>query len=134
MRSDVVLDTHALLWWASDRRRLGPHSAARIEAADRVLVSAISFWEIGMLASKGRIELDRSVADWRRDVLATGPIDEIPIDGRIAVDAAALEDFHGDPADRLIVASVALGRSTLVSKDRRIAEWAARTGAITAVW
>lgn len=88
-------------------------------------VSAISFWEVAMLNAKGRISLAEDVLAWRRRQLEQGMI-EIAVDGEIGVRAAALEAFHPDPADRIIVAS-ALSGHRLVTADSRILGW---TGAL----
>ena len=86
-----------------------------------VAVSALSFWEIAMLKRKGRIDFPEDVMLWRREQLERGLI-EIPVDGHIAVKAAFLEDLHGDPADRIIVAT-ALEGHRLVTADSRILNW-----------
>ncbi len=64
-----------------------------------------------------RLDLDA----WRRDLLAQGLV-EIPVTGAIAVRASQLADMHGDPADRIIVATALEGHQ-LVTADQRILEW-----------
>ena len=61
---------------------------------------------------------------WRRELLDQG-IAEIQVDGDIGIRAAELTDFHGEPVDRIIVAT-ALGGYQLVTADRRILEWSVR--------
>ena len=58
---------------------------------------------------------------WRRENLEQGVV-EIPVDGAIAVRAGLLPDLHGDPADRIIIAT-ALEGHRLVTGDRRILDW-----------
>ena len=58
MSSDVVVDTHVLLWMLGDDRKLSARARRAIDEAQRVLVSSISFWEVGMLVEKGRVELE----------------------------------------------------------------------------
>ncbi len=74
-----------------------------------------------MLVRKRRIELTVAHAAWRRELLADGLV-EIPVGGSIAVRAGLLPDLHGDPADRIIVAT-ALAGHRLVTADRRILDW-----------
>lgn len=122
----ILLDTHALIWYSTGDASLGASARESIEQslADKELaVSAISFWETAMLVDKGRIELDLAVSGWRRDLLISG-LREIPIDGDIGIEAAELDGFHGDPADRLITATTILAGATLITADRRILEWA----------
>jgi PIN domain nuclease of toxin-antitoxin system len=75
-------------------------------------VSAITFWEVAMLISKGRITLSLPVTAWRWDLLRLGLV-EIPLDGEIGLAATQL-DLHGDPADRLIVATTQLKGGVLM--------------------
>ena len=84
-------------------------------------MSAISFWEVAMLAAKGRLRLDANVLAWRREHLEQGVV-EIPVDGETGIRAAGLTSFHADPADRLIVAT-ALAGHRLMTSDRRILAW-----------
>lgn len=120
----ILLDTHVVAWFWSDDRRLGQQAKQEISLAlgqNTAAVSAISFWEVGMRLQKGQINLGLSLDAWRKALLEVGLI-EIPIDGGIAVKAGLLEDIHGDPADRIIVAT-ALEGHTLVTADRRILNW-----------
>lgn len=116
----ILLDTHAWLWWTSSPGKLSRRARAAIDEGDELLVSAISCWEVAMLVAKKRLELDRDVLVWLRQALAQPRIDLEPITPEISVRAANLEAFHGDPADRLIVAT-AIGRGAVVlSKDERV--------------
>jgi PIN domain nuclease of toxin-antitoxin system len=121
----IVLDTHVLIWFAEDVPELGKRAAAAADEAlrsDELAVSAISFWEIAMLARKGRLELADAPAAVRRKVLEQG-IREIAIDGSIGMGAAELSGFHGDPADRIIVATAVANDATLITADRPIRRW-----------
>ena len=83
-----------------------------------------------MLRARGRIGLSVEIGPWRREVLEQG-MNEIPVDGKIGIRAAGLEDFHADPADRLIVAT-ALEGHRLVTADERILGWAGRLNRLNA--
>lgn len=74
-----------------------------------------------MLVRKGRLRLLADLRAWRRNLLDQGLI-EIPVDGGIASRAGALGRIHGDPADRIIVAT-ALAGHRLMTADRQILEW-----------
>ena len=86
--------------------------------ATEIAISAISIWEIGML---GRINLEPGLIEWRAILLDQGLI-EIPVSGDIAANAATVSGLHGDPADRIIVAT-ALEDHTLVTADQHILNW-----------
>jgi len=118
----ILLDTHALIWLDEASPRLGVGAIEKINAvfhAGNVFVSAISFWEVGMLVRKNRIRLEMDLSVWRRDFLEQGLI-EVPVSGEIGIKAAGLEQFHGDPADRLIATTALLGSLTLMTADRRL--------------
>lgn len=134
MAEAVVADTHVLLWWASDPGRLSAPAAREIESAEAVLASPIAFWELTMLVGKDRIALDRPIQSWVNDLLACDGVVTAELTPRISVAAAALEEFHGDPADRFIAATALVGRVPLVTKDRKIHDWADQTDAIDCIW
>lgn len=75
-----------------------------------------------MLEKKGRLYLQQHPAAWRRDLLTMG-LQEIPMDGTIGVAAATLDNFHADPADRMIVATALQVSATLFTADQRMEEW-----------
>ncbi len=121
----MILDTHTLLWMDRDDPSLGPEARHRIKLAwqaSQVAVSAISFWEVAMLAERKRIALPMPIAHWREDWLQAG-LTEIPLDGRIALLACQLDNLHRDPADRFIVATAITGGTTLMTADAGILGW-----------
>ena len=120
----ILLDTHVVLWQELDDRRLGPQTRRIIEDAlqeSMVAVSAITFWEVGMRVQKGQLDLGLDLHAWRRNLLEEGLV-ELVVDGDIAVTAGLLSNMHGDPADRIIVATALEGHQ-LVTADRRILDW-----------
>jgi len=121
----ILLDTHVVVWFAEDNPRLGRRTTRLTDTAlahDEVHVSAISFWEIAMLAVKQRLTLLVSPTALRRSVLEQG-VRELVVDGAVGIAAAQLADFHGDPADRLIVASALSLDARLVTADRLLLTW-----------
>lgn len=120
----MLLDTQVLLWLRLGSTRLGHRARLEIERAwqsDEVGVSAITFWEVAMLRDKGRIRFPEDIGLWRKEQMDEGLI-EIPVDGDIALRAGFLPQIHGDPADRIIVATAMSGHR-LVTADRRILSW-----------
>ena len=120
----MLLDTQVLLWLRLGSAKLGANARLEIEEAwqsDDVGVSAITFWEVAMLKSKGRIRFPEDIGLWRKEQLDQGLI-EIPVDGDIGLRAGLLSDIHGDPADRIIVATAMFG-NRLATADRRILAW-----------
>jgi len=127
----VLLDTHAWFWL-----RLGEAAAFRRAsmtaiqgAADRsaLRVSVISVWEIAMLAGKGRVQLGLPTLDWVRRALAAPGLALADLTPEIAVEACGLPgEFHGDPSDRIIVATARVTGATLYTKDRSILAYSRR--------
>lgn len=121
----ILLDTNALIWLLGDDVELGERATGEIEHAlrsSRLMTSAASFWEVAMLLEKNRITLDRPVYRWRLDALRSG-IEEVPLDGEVAIESAALAGLHGDPMDRFIVATAIKVRASLVTSDSRLLAW-----------
>jgi PIN domain nuclease of toxin-antitoxin system len=91
-------------------------------ARDALGVSAITFWETAMLHQRGRVELVQPVEAWRRALLDRG-LREWPLTGEVGLAAAALPEFHADPADRFITATALHHGATLVTADDRLLAW-----------
>ncbi|MBU4319002.1 MAG: type II toxin-antitoxin system VapC family toxin [Proteobacteria bacterium] len=121
----ILLDTHVLIWLDEGSPRLGKNALQQINKEFEggvIAVSAISFWEISMLVQKQRLEIQLPLDDWRGELIQSG-IQEIPVDGSIAICAGGLQNFHDDPADRLIVSTALKFESTLVTADQKILSW-----------
>ncbi len=120
----VLLDTHVWLWWLLGSERLPRRERAaldRLASRHAVRIAAVSLWEAQMLHAKGRLTLDRSFEAWIRDAAATGVIDIAPLDVEVVVALNGLPAaFHGDPADRLIVATARAHGMPLATHDRMI--------------
>lgn len=123
----IVLDTHAWLWWVSNPELLGERAAAAIDGARQrreILVSSISAWEVAMLAQRGRLQLSIGARDWIARCEALPFLQFVPVDNAIAVQATCLPgELHGDPADRIIVATALSRGATLVTKDRKLLDY-----------
>lgn len=131
----LVLDTHVVLWWQEGGKRLSRRVAAAVDAASSLLISPITFWEIAMLISKGRVHLDRPTSTWVADLLASEDrLAVAELSPHVAIVAGELDDFHGDPADRLIVATAMHQHATLATKDRRILRHAGSLPGLATVW
>lgn len=120
----LVLDTHALIWLDQDHPSLGAQARQQADLALQqgvLAVSAITFWETAMLAGKGRITMTLPIDIWRKDLLGNGLL-EIPVDGGIGIHAAEL-NLHGDPADRLILATCLSKGAALLTADLTLLDW-----------
>jgi PIN domain nuclease of toxin-antitoxin system len=126
----LLLDTHVLVWMLegsgciSDAVRVQLRQAAN---EDQLLVSAITPWEIALLVVKGRLRLAREVGDWLGAGLGLPGIHLEPLSPTIAVASTRLPgEIHGDPADRILVATARHVDATLVTADQRLLNYAAQ--------
>jgi PIN domain nuclease of toxin-antitoxin system len=114
----LLLDTHALVWLASDREQLTPNGQAAIRgSAGQLFMSAISSLEIALLVKRHRLDLPLPPERFVAECLRHHGIAEIPVDSTIAMAAAALPDIHNDPFDRILAATAIIHRLDLLSKD-----------------
>jgi PIN domain nuclease of toxin-antitoxin system len=131
--TDLLLDTHILLWLDNGDRRLGEPTRRAIEDARRgharIFLSAVSVWEIAMLVEKGSIELDVAVERWVERVLDQSGLEAVPLDHIAASRAYTLHHLeHRDPADRLLIATAIGLDCPLVTDDDRIRRFARTRG------
>jgi PIN domain nuclease of toxin-antitoxin system len=123
----VLLDTHALLWLDSGAPMTRESIAAIDDAAGRgeVLVSPVSAWEVGLLVRKGRIRLDLEPLPWFERFLSLPGVRLTPLAVAAAISSSFLaEPFHGDPADRLLVATARTLPAALITRDAKILNYA----------
>jgi len=116
----IVLDTHAWLWWQGDPKKLSKRSRSAVDEADRIGISPISCWELATLVRRERVGLTIDLADWIEQALRQDRVELIPITPAIAVKAGSLAIEHGDPADRILLATAMRMKAALVTKDRKL--------------
>lgn len=119
----ILLDTCTLLWLVGAPEGLSPAVRQRLERGtdhESVHVSAMSAFEIAQKATRGKLNLSCSPADWWNRALQHAQVEEVPLDSRIALRAAMLPPLHSDPFDRLIIATAQELRFTLLTPDPKI--------------
>ena len=126
--SEILLDTHILIWWQLDSGRLGRSRVRRLRDLESrqkpVAISAITLWEIAMLAARGRIKTAEPADVWLEEIEGHPLIEVLPLTSRIAAESVRLgPDFHNDPADQIIVATARIHGLPLMSADERIRKW-----------
>jgi len=122
---NLLLDTHAFLWWLSDDPELRAEARAAIaDPSSIVHVSAASLWEISIKQALGKLEVES--ADLAAEVPANGFV-ELPITGRHALDAGSLPRHHDDPFDRMLVAQARAEDLVLVTRDPALDAYEAQT-------
>ena len=124
----MLLDTHIWLWYAEGiTERLKPASVRRLDTArqqEGLLVSAISVWEMGAQAAKGRIQLSAPLRDWVDKALSGPGIRFVPLDAVAAAESTLLPGaLHGDPADRFLIATARTQGVALATRDQNIIDY-----------
>jgi len=128
----VLLDTHAWIWWRSDPAQLSGPAAQAIDRAEVLGLSAISVFELAAKVAKNKLTLSLPVDDWLGEALAHPRLRLLDVTVAIAQDAGTLGRSwtHGDPADRMLVATALSLGWPIVSKDGRIRE----SGLVQVLW
>ena len=119
----VLLDTSALLFYAADPGRLTPKASEAIDSADKLMVSSISFWEIGLKHKTGKLELPLDLEPFVERLSYAREIQILPVDLQIWMGNIHLDWSHRDPADRTIVATAQLISVPIITSDKRIQDF-----------
>ena len=123
----IVLDTSALIFWTLDRDRLSGRAGRAISEADRIGLSSISIWEIGIKVKRGKLDLPLSIEEYTDRLEQIDRLDILPVDARTWIKNLELNWDHRDPADRTIVATASLHACALVSSDSAIRAFYSQT-------
>lgn len=131
--SGLLLDTCALIWIAQDAPLAAVARQAIRDAATQgeLLVSPASAWEVGLLSrARGErpasLQLSPDPKTWFQALMARPGIRLAALTPDIVIDASHLPgDLHGDPGDRLIIATARQLGAAVVTRDRKILDYAA---------
>lgn len=118
---NLLLDTHVILWSASEPERLSAKVAEELEnPANDLWYSPISVWEILLLAERGRISVGEGIEGSIRNLLQELPLKEAPLNIEVAIQSRNVDLPHQDPVDRFLAATAIVYELILVTADRRI--------------
>jgi PIN domain nuclease of toxin-antitoxin system len=118
----ILLDTHALLWWALDPEQLSEKARSLcLEMEKRGgFASSISVWELGIKVARGKLELGIGIEDFVRRLEKTGTVELVPVDTTLWLASLALPWDHRNPADRVIVATALRLGVPILTKDQML--------------
>lgn len=129
--TEVLLDTHVLLWFDSAPERLPKHILALVrDRNQRIYVSAISTWELTIKYRSGKLPEAEALLGSYYDSLHTYGFTELPFTGVHALKDRELGSAHKDPFDRALVAQAMSEQFALVSKDPHVAAFPG----VTIIW
>jgi PIN domain nuclease of toxin-antitoxin system len=116
----LLIDTHALIWFAEGDEKLSATARCALESPDNSLwISSASIWEMAIKISIGKLVVPGGLSDFRKRV-EQGGVQLLDITGAHAERVAELPFHHRDPFDRLLVAQAELEQMSLVSQDETL--------------
>jgi PIN domain nuclease of toxin-antitoxin system len=124
----LLHDTCAIIWIALNEP-IRPEAVAAMKASvvaeEKVRVSAISAWELGLLSARRRLATTRSPMDIFGEVMATPGIRVEALSPQVLIDSSFLPgELHRDPADRILIATARRFDLALVTRDQKILDYA----------
>ncbi len=124
----ALLDTHALLWWLFDDRRLSGRARQVMEdGTNEILVSSASGWEIMTKHRLGKLPHAGEAVKDLRGALRRAGFESLPISLEHAIEAGRLPSPHRDPFDRMLAAQSRLDAVPLITDDRAFASFSVST-------
>lgn len=119
----LLLDTCTILRLASGEGRLSRRTLLALEEASVVFVSPISLWEIALKTKDGNLSLPNEPVEFFNDVVANYELTVAPLSLEVMAKAVELPQHHRDPADRFLIATALLNNLSVVTTDRRFAQY-----------
>lgn len=123
----ILLDTHVWIWLAQGNSIVSPSARRAIDQArekEHLFISPISVWEISMLVERKKIILEMDIMDWLKHWIELPGIQIAELTFQVAILSNRLPgNIHGDPADRILIASAFEEKALLVTADEKILQF-----------
>jgi len=113
----ILLDTHTLIWWATDDSALPDSARRRIAQSEIVVVSAASAWEMAIKLSLGRLPSAIGLVSDFENSLSHRGLQVLAITAAHGIRAGQLPGPHKDPFDRMLIAQAQAENLTIISND-----------------
>ena len=125
---NVLLDTHVLIWWMENNRRLGRRTKAAIHNPETtVWISSVSIWEINTKVAFGRLNVRPTLVDEIEEEMSSSGFRRLPIYFEHAFALRTMPPHHRDPFDRMLVAQARYEELTLITADEQMTAYAVPT-------
>jgi PIN domain nuclease of toxin-antitoxin system len=115
----LLVDTHLIVWGADDPARVPRPAREALLAAERLVFSVASLWEVSIKVARGRSGIRTDPGELRAGLLRSG-YEELPVTAPHALAILGLPLLHGDPFDRLLVAQARAENLILLTADRAL--------------
>ncbi len=126
----ILLDTHAFLWAIGDDSKLSDAAkSAYLDSENELFFSAVSYWEIGIKLSIGKLEL---IENWQQIIdkeMINNGIKWLDLKKEHVQGILNLDFHHRDPFDRLLIAQAIHEHSAIMTLDKQIAKYD-----VTTIW
>ena len=120
-----LLDSHTLIWAILDQKKLSSRVIDILEdSSHEVFVSAVTFWEISLKYSLGKLDLSGISPDELPGLTKEVGFDFLPL---LPVESSSYHkldaSWHRDPFDRMLIWQAIANNLTLLSKDKNVAQY-----------
>jgi len=126
----ILLDTHAFLWAISENIKFGKNAKqAYLDSGNELFFSAVSYWEMGIKISIGKLEL---ASNWEKIIdkeMINNGIKWLDLKKEHVQGIIKLESHHRDPFDRLLIAQARYEHMTIMTIDKQIEKYD-----VTTIW
>ncbi|MCK5379597.1 MAG: type II toxin-antitoxin system VapC family toxin [Acidobacteria bacterium] len=120
----VLLDTHSMLWWLANDRRLSPLAREAIsDGRNRLIWSMASSWEIAVKVGIGKLTLGRPLQQLFADIVSDQGVELLPITHDHCTRLSTLPLHHRDPFDRMLVVQAQGERLPILSADPKLSQY-----------
>lgn len=121
--AQYLLDTHTLLWMQDDSSVLSDQSKTILShASNELFVSIVSFWEVVIKVSLGKLTINYTIDELHAASGASG-IEVLPIQLPQLATLSTLPFFHKGPFDRLIIAQSMTNNLQIITKDQYFSQY-----------
>ena len=120
----ILLDTHAVVWLASDQEKLTKRAEELIRSnAGQLYMSVVSAWEISIMHKRRRLSLPMEPEEYVDRLIYQHGLNEVPLEREVIQLSVRLPDIHNDPFDRILIALCRQNGWVLLSKDSVIPKY-----------
>lgn len=121
---NVLLDTHAFLWWVIDDSQLSNTAKATIaDPSNIIYLSAVSAWEIIIKERTGKLSLPEPPETYIPSRLASNQFASLTVQMQHVLQIASLPDHHRDPFDRLLIAQSQIEQIPILTVENMIGQY-----------
>jgi PIN domain nuclease of toxin-antitoxin system len=125
---NLLLDTHAFLWWVTDNPQLSPIvRSIIIDPSNTIYFSVISAWEIIIKYQTGKLTLPETATTYISSRLAANNFSTLPVEMSHVLKVASLPNHHRDPFDRLLIAQSQVQQISIATVDTLIRQYPVAT-------